>query len=200
MEFKLENGILEFDREITDLDSLVFDFVSLLDESNIKYVIISGYVAIAMGRARTTEDIDIFIEKMKIEKFRRFALKLEKKGYWILNTDSIDDAFDMLDKELAIRFAEKDKAIPNFEIKFPKKETDMLSIGKPLTVIISGHRMLMSPLEIQIPFKLWLGTDKDIEDAVHLYELFKDKLNKSFMDNISNSLGVQKEMVKYGIK
>ena len=200
MEFKYENGVLELNREITDLDKAVFDFISHLEESKIKYVIISGYVAIAMGRSRTTEDIDIFMEEIEAAKFEPFAKKLKKDGYWIINADDIDDAFDMLKHNLAIRFAEKGRVIPNFEVKFPKKDTDFLSLSDPLKVVISGHKLLMSPLEIQIPFKIWLGSDKDIEDAVHLYSLFKDKLNKDFMESISSKLKVDKKMIKYGIK
>ena len=58
---------------------------------------------------------------------------------------------------------------------------------------------MISRLEIQIPFKIWLSSDKDIEDALHIYELFKDKLNKDLMLSVSKELKVENEMIEYGI-
>lgn len=199
MEFKLENNTLILDKKLNELDEKVLSFINLLNQSEIKYVVMSGYVAIFLGRTRTTEDIDLFIEKLNFNKFEAFFDKLMDKKYWILNTDDKKEAFEFLKDGLAIRVAEKGKVIPNFEIKFPKKETDFLSFNSPLKVIVNKRTFFMSPLEVQIPFKLWLGTEKDIEDAIHINELFKDKLNKEFMANVSSKLGVQKEMEKYGI-
>lgn len=199
MEFEFDGETLKLNKVLSDLDNIVFDFIRLLEECGIKYVIISGYVAIFLGRTRTTEDIDIFIERIDFRKFGLFFDKLIKKKYWIINTDDKSDAFDFLEKGLAIRIAEKGKAIPNFEIKFPKKDTDFLSLQSPMRVQVNNRTLFMSPLEIQIPFKLWLGTDKDIEDAIHIHELFKGKLNKDIMTNIAKQLGVEKEMRKYGI-
>ena len=51
------------DRETTDLDMFVMDFVDLLHEAKINYVIVSGYVSILFGRSRLSEDIDVILEK-----------------------------------------------------------------------------------------------------------------------------------------
>ncbi len=53
------------DREIKDrtiLDIFAEDFVRVV-EKHVKYIIVSGFVAIAHGRSRGTEDIDIIIER-----------------------------------------------------------------------------------------------------------------------------------------
>jgi len=100
---------------------------------------------------------------------------------------------------LSIRIAKKENVVPNFEIKFPKKESDFLSLSKPLNVEINEARLLISPLEVQIPFKVWLGSDKDIEDAVHIYELFKGKLDRRLMEETAKELKVKEQMIKYGI-
>lgn len=42
MEYKLENNVLRSDKELSDLDILVPDFVSILEECDIKCAIISG--------------------------------------------------------------------------------------------------------------------------------------------------------------
>jgi len=39
------------------------DFVKLLDNAKIDYVVVSGYIAIVFGRPRGTEDVDIFIKE-----------------------------------------------------------------------------------------------------------------------------------------
>lgn len=70
MEFISKNTI-KLDKEINELDKLVFKFVSILEKYS-DYVIISGYVAILLGRSRSTEDIDVFIREMDFEAFSRF--------------------------------------------------------------------------------------------------------------------------------
>lgn len=199
MEFEYDGKVLKFDKTFSDLDKLVIGFIKILEKTGIQYVIISGYVAILLGRSRTTEDIDIFIDKINFEDFSKFFNAIADNGYWLVDSDSLEDAFDRLQKALSIRAAKKDTVIPNFEIKYAKKETDFLSLRKPMKVIVNGTELLMSPLEIQIPFKVWLGTEKDIEDATHIYELFKDKIDKNMMGRISKELKIEKKMVKYGI-
>lgn len=199
VEFKYDGKVLKFDKELSELDKLVIDFVELIKKSKIRYVIISGYVAIILGRSRTTEDIDIFIDKIDAETFRKFFGLATDNGYWTIDSESLDDAFDRLQSSLSIRMAKIDTVIPNFEIKFPKKDTDYISLDKPLKVVVNDKQLLMSPLEIQIPFKVWLGSEKDIEDAMHIYELFGKKVNKGLMAGIAKELKIEKEMVKYGI-
>lgn len=198
MEFVFSKGSLKFKKVLSDLDSFVFDFVDLLDVSSIKYVIVSGYVSIILGRTRTTEDIDIFIDKIDFKKFESLFGALDKNGYWILNATDAKEPFSMLEDGLAIRVAKKKTAIPNFEIKFARKDTDFMSLSNPLKVVVNGKAVLMSPLEIQIAFKLWLGSNKDIEDAVHIYSLFKGKLNMELLKEMAKKLNVEKGMVKYG--
>ena len=200
MEYKLEHGTLRLDKVLSDLDKLVLDFVSVLVDSKIRYVIISGYVAIFFGRSRTTEDIDVFVEKMGRKKFNAFYSKLIGNGYWVINAANEAEAFDLLMDSLAIRAAKKDKVVPNFEIKLPKKDTDFFSLDNAMKVVVNGKTLLMSPFEMQIPFKLWLGSEKDIEDAVHLYTLFNDRLDKRLMARVGSRLGVKGKMVEYGIK
>lgn len=200
MEYKLEHGTLRLDKVLSDLDKLVLDFVSVLVDSKIRYVIISGYVAIFFGRSRTTEDTDVFVEKMGRKKFNAFYSKLIGNGYWVINAANEAEAFDLLMDSLAIRAAKKDKVVPNFEIKLPKKDTDFFSLDNAMKVVVNGKTLLMSPFEMQIPFKLWLGSEKDIEDAVHLYTLFNDRLDKRLMARLGSRLGVKGKMVEYGIK
>jgi len=42
-------------------------------------------------------------------------------------------------------------------------------------VSIAGDVLYVSPLELQIVYKLWLGSDKEFEDAVFLYASARSK-------------------------
>ena len=53
----------------------------------------------------------------------------------------------------------------------------------------------MSSGVLQIPYKLFLGSEKDIEDARFLFKLFEDKLNigllKMFLINLKIPLQIR---------
>jgi hypothetical protein len=142
------------------------------------YVIVSGYVSILFGRSRGTEDIDIFIKKIDFQKFKQLNGELRQKKYWFLNTENPLELYEMLNDKLAIRAAIQDTVIPNIEIKFTKNRIDRDSLQKYMEVKIDKDSINISPLEIQIPFKLYLGSDKDIEDAVN-YPFSPEKYLKS---------------------
>ena len=74
------------DRELSNLDKLVLRFIQIL-EKHIDYVIISGYVAILLGRSRATEDVDVFIRKVDKQKFFSFYEELKKEGFWCINAN-----------------------------------------------------------------------------------------------------------------
>jgi hypothetical protein len=143
-----------------------------------QYVIVSGYVSILFGRTRTTEDIDMVIPTMAFSVFEALARDLKSNGFYFLNSDNVRDLYDTyLTKQIAIRIGRK-VAVPNMEVKFPKIALEQEALDKAITVRFDEHELRMSPLELQIAFKFFLGSDKDIEDAVHLYEIFKENLNR----------------------
>ena len=61
MEYNKEKKEIILNKKISELDKLVLNFINLL-KNHADYVIISGYVSIILGRARATEDIDLFIK------------------------------------------------------------------------------------------------------------------------------------------
>ena len=62
------------------LDKFAEDFCSIVDK-HVKYIVVSGFVAISHGRKRTTEDIDMIIERISFEKFRDLHEELDKAGF-----------------------------------------------------------------------------------------------------------------------
>lgn len=200
MEMKTTGGSIEFSKVLSDLDKLVLKFIGILDKENLRYVIISGYVPILFGRSRATEDVDIFIEKMGMAKFLSLASALKKSGFYCLNHTEDKEAFSMLSDNLGIRFAEDGKVIPNFEIKFPKKALDSEALENPVNVFLSGRRLMISSIESQIPYKIYLGSDRDIEDAVYLFEVFRGRIDAAKLRRYALRIGVLERMEQYGIK
>jgi len=66
---KVLQGKIILDRNLSELDKLVIEFTNFFERYSINYVIVSGYVSILFGRARSTEDIDILVEKLDFNKF-----------------------------------------------------------------------------------------------------------------------------------
>jgi hypothetical protein len=191
MEYTYSKSLIKLpDKELTILDRLVFKFLGAVD---FKYVIISGYIAILFGRSRNTEDVDMFIDRISKNEFSNFCDKLYKLNFYILNSEDADDAYDMLKEGSSVRFAEKNTTEPNFELKFPKRETDYYSMENSVKVIVSErHEVMTAPLELQIAYKLYLGSEKDYLDARHLYKLFQKDINKKEFNTFLNKLDVKK--------
>jgi hypothetical protein len=80
MDMEYTDRVLKFEKELSELDRLVIDFVRVLDKSGTSYVIVSGYIAILLGRSRTTEDVDLFIVPSSKEEFLGFVRMLFVMG------------------------------------------------------------------------------------------------------------------------
>lgn len=191
------NGIRLTNKTLSELDTFVLDFLSVL-KAYTDYVIVSGYVTILFGRARGTEGIDIIIEKMDRGMFERFFNDLTERNYWFLNSDDQNDLFNMLNENLAVRIAKIDEIIPNIELKFVKDYFDNFSLKNSLKVMMGDHEMKISPIELQIPYKLYLSGDKDIEDAIYLYEIFKETIDRKTLKNFPKEFDV--DATDYGIE
>ncbi len=63
----INKNTIKLEKEINQLDRFVFKFIKILEKYT-DYVIVSGYVAILLGRDRGTEDIDIIITKIDMSK------------------------------------------------------------------------------------------------------------------------------------
>lgn len=198
MELRYSAGRAEIEGKIiTALDRFVIDFVRLLEEHNIQYVIVSGYVAILFGRARGTEDIDILMERMDSPEFLSFHKSALEHGYDFLNAEDADGLYEMLCERMGIRAAEKDMVIPNMEMKFAKDDFDRYALSHRLEAVFNGVSVYISPIELQIPYKIYLGNEKDIEDAIYLWDIFKGKLDIELLERFMRELNVRGDT--YGI-
>ena len=197
MNINFSKDKIELKKELNNIDKFVIDFTSILTKLNINYVLISGYVSIIFGRNRTSEDIDIFIEKLTLKKFGELWNELYKQ-FECLNTEDLKSAYkEYLLNNTSLRFSRKKNYIPNMEVKFPKNELDIWTIENKRKVILNNKILFISLLELQIPFKLFLGSEKDIEDARYLYRLFKDKLDIKLLTEFNRKLNIEALFNKY---
>jgi len=197
MEFKYTDNYIGIkNKELSELDRFVKNFVRIL-EKNFRYVIVSGYVAILFGRNRSSEDIDVFIQKKDFESFKNYWDEVSQR-YECINTKIADKAYnDYLLKNTPIRFSKKNEFIPNFELKFPRSELDKWTLSERKKVIVNDSNLYVSPLELEIPYKLYLGSDKDIEDARFLYKFFKDYLDRNLLKTFTQKLNTNKLFNRY---
>ncbi len=152
-------------------------------------------MSILFGRSRATEDVDLLIPKMEFEEFEQLWEKINRLDFECINTSSAQEAFNLLE-EVAIRFSRKNKPIPNMEFKIIKNNVHRYSFENKITVVLTNGVLMISPLEIQIAYKLLLGSDKGLEDAKHIYELFKEDLDKKELNSLLNKLNVIKRFEK----
>jgi len=174
----IDKETIKIDRELSDLDNFTLDFIEIL-EKNTDYVIVSGYVAILLGRARASEDVDVIIPKIDFPKFQSLYTELKKNDFYCLNSEEISTVYDYLKDNLAVRFAKNDTMIPNIEMKWTESDIDKIALENTIDVILSKGKIKISNLELQIAFKEEvLKSPKDLEDARHI-----EKIAESFLDN-----------------
>ncbi|WP_297506353.1 hypothetical protein [Thermococcus sp.] len=190
MGIEVGKGGIRISRELSDLDRFVLDVVHFI-ERHANYVIVRGYVTILFGRSRGTEDVDFVVERVSKERFVAMCREALNAGFEFLNPEDCGGLYEMLEEKMGIRMVRKGEIIPNAEIKFPKDSFHEEALKKRIPLRLNDETLYISPIELQIAYKLYLGSDKDIEDAVFLYEMFKDYLNWRALDEYAKRLGVE---------
>ena len=172
----IDSNKIKLDKPLNDLDTFVLDFCELLNEN--KYVLISGYVALLFGRSRGTEDVDMLLKNCDFQKWRTIYDKLLKANFWCLNAEGAEETYNYLIDKMAIRFARKEQVIPNMEVKFAFEQNSLDVLNDRLEVETNMGKIYLSSIERQIAYKrIFLASEKDLEDAYFLEEIFKDKLD-----------------------
>lgn len=197
MEIKFSKSNITLNqKEITTLDKLVIKFIDAM--GNVDHVIVSGYIAIFFGRIRGTEDIDILLNKMDMKQIEELHRRLLKSGFEpVNNIEDAKEAYKLLSEGSSLRYAEKGTWAPNFELKFAKNPLDRHTMGSKMKVTFNGrYSMYISPIELQIAFKLWLGSNKDYEDARYIYNIFKTYIDIKKLNEFISELHVSKQIVK----
>lgn len=175
----------------TILDKFCEDFCEIIEKYT-KYIICSGFVSIAHGRSRGTEDIDMIIEKIPIEKFVLLHKELIKNGFACMQSDNPLNIYkDYLEECSSVRYVRDEEGYfpPEMEIKFAKDELDLEQLKDRTKMPLTGLDVYFSPIESNIAFKEeFLKTDKDLEDARHLRIIYKGKFDENKINKIKEKI------------
>jgi len=180
------------ERQVSDrniLSQFCLKFCNIL-EKHVEYIVVSGFVAIASGRTRGTEDIDIIIRRMNFENFSQMHKNFLKIGFICIQSPDEKEIFDYLTENMSVRYTLKNQPIPEVELKFEKDKLDDYQFQTKEKLDLTGLDVWYSSINMNIAFKEeMLKSPKDIEDANHLRTVFKEKVDENEINNI-------KEMIK----
>ncbi|WP_254831397.1 hypothetical protein [Haloglomus salinum] len=103
----------------------------------------------------------------------------------------LDSMAEMLEDNIWV--ARDGEMVPHLEAKFVSDEYDRASLENRITAKLTSvnEELPIGPLELQIAYKLYLGTPKDFEDALHLYSLFEGSLSTPALERWVTNLGVE---------
>ncbi|HLC97773.1 MAG TPA: hypothetical protein VJC21_03260 [Candidatus Nanoarchaeia archaeon] len=169
------------EREVTNLNVLneFCEKFSQIMEQYCRYIIVSGFVAIASGRTRGTEDIDLIMERVSKEKFRLIFAALKKEGFACMQSDDADEVYAYLQENLSVRFTWKEKPLPEMEIKFAKDALDEYQLRTRIKLPLTNLDVWFSDINVNIAFKEeLLKSPKDLEDARHLRIVFAELVDE----------------------
>jgi hypothetical protein len=186
---EFSEGVLFVERSANALDELAIEFSDLLSDMAIEHVFVAGYVAILTGRARSTEDIDVLLEPLPESEVDALFTELRDAGYWG-PAMPLEATYENLSEGANIWIAPEDQVTPHLEVKFTRDEFDRASLGNAIDAHVGGSTVPIGSLELQIAYKLYLGGEKDLEDAAHLYVLFGETLRQSTLEDWVERLDV----------
>jgi len=174
------------ERQVEDrtiLDNFTEKFCVIV-ERHCKYIVCSGFVAIAHGRSRGTEDIDMIIEKIPLDRFVLLHEDLIKNGFICMQSNDLKSIYeDYLVGGMSVRYVEDSEGFfpPEMEIKLAKDSLDEEQLNERVKLPLTGLDIYFSSIEGNIAFKEeLLKSDKDMEDAKHLriiYKIDEEKIN-----------------------
>jgi len=182
---------------LTAEDEIASSFASVLEELGIRYSIVAGYIAIMFGRSRRSDDIDFIAYGVGEEKFIELCRRLGGAGFELMQGDiSSEESLRRIYREYlgqgySVRFMYRGTILPNIEFKLARTRYQIYSIENCYEVVLNNSfRLRIAPIELQIAYKLRLGSEKDMGDAAFLYSLFKQVINGEELKMWCEELGV----------
>lgn len=192
---RIESDRIVLDKPASDLDRLILSVAEHLESRDIEYSVVSGYVAVLFGRARSTEDIDVIVERFDEETAENLGADLKEDGFWG-PAMALSTLYETLLDEVPIRIAMEETMIPSVELKWPTDRYDRASIDESVTVVLPEGSLEVGSIELQIAYKLSMGARRDREDALHLLEVFQGTIDESAMERYVTELGVEEEYAR----
>lgn len=189
---EIHKGEIHLEKPPNQLDELILDVVEVFENLGIDYAVVSGYVAVLLGRSRGTEDIDVIVERFGEETADALVRELTEAAYWRAAMP-LDDMYATLSDDLIVRVAEDGHRVPNVELKFAHDRYSRLSLRNTVDVNFNDGTIKIGSLELQIAYKLRMGAQKDFEDALYLWHLLDSTLNTDTLESYVEDLGVEEE-------
>ena len=169
------------ERRVSDrniLDRFAEEFCAIVDKHT-AYIIVSGFVAIASGRSRGTEDIDMIIPRMGLKEFSQLHKGLLKREFICMQSEDVMEIYGYLKDNLSVRYTWKDRPLPEMEMKFAKDIIDSIQLKKRVKLPFTGLDIWFSSISVNIAFKEgYLKSHKDMEDAKHLREVYSSLVDE----------------------
>ncbi|MDO8511534.1 MAG: hypothetical protein Q7S55_05210 [Nanoarchaeota archaeon] len=175
------------ERQIKDrniLDKFCEEFCVIV-EKHCKYIVVSGFLAIASGRTRGTEDIDMIIERLNFDKFKLLFNDLTKKSFVCMQSSDAEEVYSYLKDNTSVRFTWKDKELPEMEVKFVKDILDEYQLKNRVRLELTGLNVWFSNVNVNIAFKEeLLKSPKDLEDARHLRIVYAEQVDETEIQSV----------------
>ena len=178
--YVIEKDTIIIQRDLTELDLFVKKFLNIL-KKHTDYLIVSGFVSIATGRTRGTEDVDILVPVMPKEEFSKLFNDLSQNDFWCYQGDSPLRVYENIKNLDSVRFAKTNEIFPNIElVPFDKtKKAKSFEFNHAIKLKIKNFEFKIPPLEFEILYKeIILKGKKDIEDARHIRIFFSDIIKR----------------------
>lgn len=170
---------------------LLKQVITTLEEIGIGYMITGSIVSSLQGEPRSTHDIDcvITLEKPAVDKF----VKAFAKSEFYLDHGAIIDAIEHRGSFNLIDTKEGDKV--DFWL-LTNDEFDMSRFSRRYTENVMGIKMYVSSPEDTILMKLkWAllsgGSEKQFIDALRVYEVQFENLDREYMESWMKKLELQ---------
>ena len=191
--YTVEDGVIVINRELTELDSFVKHFIDIL-KKHTQYLIVSGFVSIATGRTRGTEDVDVLVPVMDSTEFTDVFNELLENDFWCYQGDTAEEAYRYVKNMSSIRFARVNEMFPNMEV-VPVNETKrakFFELNHPQKMRVRDFEFSVPPIEFEILYKeMLLGGEKDIADARHLRTLFAELVQEEKFKKYKAIIGAE---------
>ena len=175
------------EREISDrniLDLFCEDFCSIV-ENHGKYIVVSGFLVIASGRTRGTEDIDMIVERMNFDEFKKLFTDLFQANFVCMQSNNPQEVFDYLQENIPVRFTRRNEELPEMEVKFAKDILDAYQLQHRVKLKLTGLDVWFSTINMNVAFKEeLLKSPKDLEDARHLRKVYTEMINEDEINEI----------------
>lgn len=174
--------------DINILNKFTVEFCKII-EKYVDYIIVSGFVVISSGRVRGTEDIDMIIKRVPFDVFERIHNDLVLNGFTCIQEENVDDIYFYLKDNLSVRYTYKNIPLPEIELKFAKDLVDDMQFKTKTKLDLTGLDIWFSSIEMNIAFKEeLLKSQKDLEDASYLREVYEGEFSEDEVDNVKNML------------